>query len=398
MASRAAVVAEQLASLSLASANQPPDISDNNDKPDDRLLRATIADRPDDVMHALASGATAIDEAMRCALEHRCRSALYMLLQRGALARTIGVLPSLLHRPGMELRARASAALLLLGYVAQHQPPAAYRAGVRDVLMASACLREGPLLLAELVRSGHLEAAFADVPVQTRNDALRDALRLNEKARRVSWSSNPTNDAVVCGLVRTSIRRKYLGYDFARQQLQLCLDCLHTTPWRPELHARYPPRFRQQAKALLLCAQRPPLCNVPECVVLLVLEHLAQSELWEAPDVDLDDGEEVDFHARCRGAPPPPKHSSQGGGGPGGPEAAAAAAVADGARAESQQAGASSSRGGGAATSAGASASAAAGGAAAAGATASATETATGNKPRRGKFWMQKTASYNTLD
>ena len=302
------------------SSSPPPRIT-----PDAALLRAATEDSREGIAMALAMGATSVDAAMHAALSNGCTAALYILLQRGALARTIGVMPSLLHRPGLQLDQRVSAAELLLAYVAKEHSAAAYRASVRDVLLAGAAMREGPLLLAALVRSGHLEAAYglgsgeaqqqactgdgqdatdisdpvaAEALDTERFVALHEALTLNEKARRASWSTAfNAQDAVVCGLVRTPIRRRYSGYELARQQLQLCLD--KAAAWSPSVHHHYPRAFRELVRTVLLCASRPPLNTLPDGVLLLTIERLARAAFWDAPPLQLDEGAEVDFRAHA---------------------------------------------------------------------------------------------------
>ena len=102
----------------------------------------------------------------------------------------------------------------------------------------------------------------------------------------------------MCGVVRTPVRKRYRGYELARQQLQLCADGLNARPWGPDVHRLYPAGFREAARFLLLCATREPLCRLPECVLLLTIEHYAWSFFWEAPDFDYDEGE--DFHCRLQ--------------------------------------------------------------------------------------------------
>ena len=314
------------------SSSPPPRIT-----PDAALLRAATDNSQEGIAMALAMGATSVDAAMHAALARGCTAALYLLLQRGALARTIGVMPSLLHRPGLQLDQRVRAAELLLAYVAKEHSAAAYRASVRDMLLAGAAMREGPLLLAALVRSGHLEAAYglgggeaqqqactgagagdgqdttdisdpapadaydaAPAWQSERSAALHEALKLNEKARRASWSTAfNAQDAVVCGLVRTPIRRRYSGYELARQQLQLCLERLNAAPWSPRVHHHYPRAFRELVRTVLLCASRPPLNSLPEGVLLLTIERLARAAYWETPPLQLDEGAEVDFRAHA---------------------------------------------------------------------------------------------------
>jgi len=266
------------------------------EKPDDRLLAAALADSPELIAQALSSGATNIDAAMTIALDSGCAAALYMLLQRGALARTIGVMPSLLHRPGVRLDQRVNSAALLIEHISTAHSAAAYRASVHDVLLAGACLREGALILADLVAAGHLEAAFPNDG--QREKALLEARKLAVSARRVSWSSGGSQDAVVCGLVRTTIRRRYSGYELARQQIQLCIDGLNTVAWSPARHRCYPPPFRQLVRQVLLIARRPPLSQLDEDSLHLVLAHLARLHFWVAPSLDLDEGEEIDFRSR----------------------------------------------------------------------------------------------------
>ena len=74
--------------------------------------------------------------------------------------------------------------------------------------------RARPLLLARLARDGHLAKAYAHDEAAGRA-AVREAIKLNEKARRVSWASGGAQDAVVCGLVRTAVRKRYPGYALA---------------------------------------------------------------------------------------------------------------------------------------------------------------------------------------
>lgn len=283
-------------SLSETSTSARPTYERTNVTPDERLIAAAREDSPELIAQALAAGATSIDTAMFTALDGACIAALYYLLQRGALARTIGVLPSLLHRPGVPLQQRVDAAALLLSHIATSHSVHAYRASVHDVLLAGACLREGPLILAQLVSAGHLETCFREAG--SRESTLKEALKLAGAARRISWASGGSQDAVVCGLVRTTIRKHYSGYDLARQQIQLCLDGLHTVGWAPRVHRSYPPPFRQHVRQLLLLARRPPLSGLDEDMLFLVIAHVAWSTYWGAPAIDLDEGEEIDFRRR----------------------------------------------------------------------------------------------------
>ena len=272
------------------SSAEPPRVSS-----DSMLLDAACEGRCDAMTGAIMRGATALDPALRAAIAGGHASAIILILERGALATAIGTFSSALHRPGLSVDERIRAMNILLRHIAQ-QSPEGYRKAVAKALLAGGGLREGALLLAALVRGGHVACAFA---VADGNDRLaqrcvRKAIELNKKAQHVSWSLCAANaDAVVCDYVRVPIRRKFNGYVLAGQQLQLCMDGLAELPWSPAVHSLYPAPFRRAVRCVLLCAVREPLSKLPEALVHTILERLAALQFWEAPEVELEEGEEI---------------------------------------------------------------------------------------------------------
>ena len=99
-----------------------------------------------------------------------------------------------------------------------------------------------------------------------------------------------------------SVRRRYPHYELAAQQLRMCREGVGgLRSWSPSTHGRHPPPFRRLCAALLLYARRPPLCALPEALLLQLLEELADALYWRADlAVDVTDGEEF--------APAIPKH------------------------------------------------------------------------------------------
>jgi hypothetical protein len=104
---------------------------------------------------------------------------------------------------------------------------------------------------------------------------------------------------------------------------------LNALPWSPAVHRHYPPAFRAIVRLLLLCGTRPPLCLLPDGVLLLVLEQLARCLFWETPPIALDEGAEVAFGPQ-RGASSAREAPAGGGAAGGGGGAGGAAAGGDG--------------------------------------------------------------------
>jgi hypothetical protein len=303
---------------------------------DERLRLAARSGSVEAVSHALVDGARGIDAAIDAAVTCGHGAALRTILERSYLAKTIGVVASLLHRPNLSADARTRAAQLLLRDSADCCSPRQYRAAVCAVLYAGAVLREGPLLLGALVADGHLDAAFPhgrehNAPahlgrelhaeagvsdfrrarragsgglarVGSRGWALAAARDLNEQADKISWAAHSTLDAVVCDTVRVRIRRRYLGYRQAGEQLRLLIlagDGPHQ--WTPEMHVScYPASFRRCVLELLLCAQRSAAGDGAlgalyrnSDTLLSLVGALAWRTFWAAPEVDLEGGEEA---------------------------------------------------------------------------------------------------------
>lgn len=301
---------------------------------DQRLRDAARSGSVEAVSRALVDGARDIDAALDAAVDCGHGAALRTILERSYLAKTIGYVASLLHRPNLTAEARTRAAQLLLRDSADCCSPRQYRAAVCAVLCAGAVLREGPMLLGALVTDGHLDAAFP--PVRERNApagrehraevgmidsrlarragsgglahvgsrawALAAARTLNEQADRISWAAHSTLDAVVCDTVRVRIRRRYPGYRQAGDQLRL-LSAAGDGPhhWTPDVHVRcYPAYFRRCVLELLLCAQRSvaddgalgALYRNSDALLSLV-GVLAWRTFWAAPEVDLESGDEA---------------------------------------------------------------------------------------------------------
>lgn len=221
-----------------------------------------------------------------------------------------------------------------------------YDAAVGHTLLAAACLPEGPELVAHLVRDGHvarlpevphdrpgepatesppsrragngaaalrsaLRASDADARAST-PCAIRDALRLSRQVLhacglRVSEQASKYDGhqgwrdvkTLLCGTVRVQIHPRHLGrYELAAAQLELCRAALSTPDpsravassgslgafgWSPERHRLLPPRFRDAARVLLLCAARAesPLSRLPPEATLHIIELLAHAVFWE---------------------------------------------------------------------------------------------------------------------
>ena len=219
---------------------------------------------------AIASGATELEEAFRAALEAGGAAAMVRIVERGALARAIGVVASVLHRRGLAPAERSHAQSMILRHLATAEVPRAhYQAAVHSVLCAGACLRDGPLLLGALVRDGHFDGAFPADPAvaAARRKALKQALAINRQATRLSCAvSTSACDAVVCESVRVPIRRRFRGYELAGEQLRLLEGEL--APWSPAVHRLYPKAFRAAVHTLLLCCTRhEQLSKLPEVLV-----------------------------------------------------------------------------------------------------------------------------------
>ena len=177
---------------------------------DDRLRFAARTGSAEAAAAALREGARDIDDALRVALVAGHAAVLQQILERSYLAKTIGSIAGLLHRPNLSPQERTRATRLLLQYYACSDSVDAYRAGVCAVLCAGAVLREGPLLLGALVADGHLEAALPaassgeletvskrsvrnargwarakSLPPRSRAAALQAAKSLNDQAERI---------------------------------------------------------------------------------------------------------------------------------------------------------------------------------------------------------------------
>jgi hypothetical protein len=312
---------------------------------DDRLRLAARSGSVEAVSRALVEGARDIDAAIDAAVDCGHAAALRTILERSYLAKTIGCVASVLHRPNLSAEARTRAARLLLQDSADGCSARQFCAAVCAVLCAGAVLREGPLLLGVLVADGHLDAAFPPEPERpapthpgpeagteagsltsrrarraasggrprmgSRAWALASARTLNEQADRISWSAHSTLDAVVCDTVRVRVRRRYRGYRQAGEQLRL-LILAGNGPyhWTPEAHVTcYPDHFRRCVLALLLCAQRSAAADGAlggvyrnSDALLSLVGALAWRTFWAAPEVDLEGGEEV-LHSWQPGQP-----------------------------------------------------------------------------------------------
>ena len=162
------------------------------------------------ILAAFGAGATDSDGAIETMLAIATRGlSANMLLQRCALARTIGVTPRCCI-VGQEQRVAGAA--LLLDYVCANFNHAVYLEALRDTFTRRACLRCGPLILAMLHREGHYR--YLKTPVKNTvtspclspsgwKDLLEHFIKLNDKAKQISWSTSGAQDAVVCGLVPT---------------------------------------------------------------------------------------------------------------------------------------------------------------------------------------------------
>ena len=323
-----------------AAAEALANLSITKKSPDERLLAAAAKGDPQLILAAFGAGATDSDGAIKAALSNRHAGAVYMLLQRGALARTIGVTPSMLHRPGLPQEQRVAGAALLLDYVFKNFNHAVYLMALRDTFTAGACLRCGPLILAMLHREGHYR--YLKTPVKNTvtspclspsgwKDLLEHSIKLNDKAKQISWSTSGAQDAVVCGLVRTPVRRRYRGYDLAGIQLRLCLQGLHSSvppdllantktvlntekkpmefekwsldPWSPSSHATHYAHwrpFKLMVHTLLLCHNREgcEFARLPDVLLHMIIERLAYLTFWAEPLVNLDEGADVLFRGK----------------------------------------------------------------------------------------------------
>ena len=235
---------------------------------------------------AVGSGAVGLEAALEAAILHGHARVVMVLLERGALAAAIGAFASALHRPGLTTERRIQVMLLLLSFYRDgscHSQSLLEHA-IGKVLRAGATMREGPLLLAALVRAGHV---FAGEPY------CKKALQLNKRAVQISWSvARLPGDGVICDKVRVPVRRHYSGYLLAAQQLMLYAAGAAGVPWSPALHKHYPAPFREVARCLLCCWRREPLSKLPDEVVLCVLEHLAALTYWE-PALNLNEGFDI---------------------------------------------------------------------------------------------------------
>ena len=163
---------------------------------DEKLVRSAEAGDLESIASTLvAASGPGLEAALNAAISHQQAAAVLMLLERGALAAAIGVFASALHRPGLTCEQRLAVMEMLLshhrdlalgirsapelasssgssaslragskkgrGSSAQGRWEHIYRHAVAKVLNAGAVLREGPLLLAALVRA---RAAAPDVP------------------------------------------------------------------------------------------------------------------------------------------------------------------------------------------------------------------------------------------
>jgi len=255
---------------------------------DQALVQAAeVGDVPSMSAALVGSGPAGTEEALKAATVGKHAECVQLLLERGALAAAIGAFSSALHRPGLTMERRIETMLLLLAYYQDAGPPGKYHLAISKVLLAGAAQREGPLLLAALVRAGHLAGTVDET-------GCKKAQQLSKRAVQISWSvARQTGDGVICDQVRVPIRRHYPGYRLASQQLQLIAAAAAGVPWSPAMHKAYPLYFRSASFCLLCCWRREPLCKLPDEVALCVLEQLAALTFWEAPDVDVDEGWDI---------------------------------------------------------------------------------------------------------
>jgi hypothetical protein len=334
---RCAMAASSLPPLPEAvSMSTDPRLASTLTSTDQKLVRFAELGDVETLASSLArASAPGLEVALNAAIANRQAAVVLMLLERGALATAIGVFPSALHRPGLTYEQRLAVMEILLGHyrdlalsaASEHASsegslpragsankgrsgPSArdvaraqqvYRHAVSKVLNAGAAQREGPLLLAALVRGGHMRTAFEEpalldpTVIGVAHQCLSKALQLNKKAMHISWSVARQSgaDAVVCDLVRVPIRRHFSGYLLAQQQLHLCSAGLSSIPWSVATAKDYPRPFRAAARSLLLCWQREPLNKLPPEIAYCVLEQLAALTYWRAPVLDLGEGEDI---------------------------------------------------------------------------------------------------------
>ena len=194
---------------------------------------------------------------------------------------------------------------------------ARYRAAVGHVLLASACLPEGPELLTSLVWDRHVAHPLiaqepspeVEQPLQGRRRGPKKPAPASEcetpltvsgaveLSRRVllacTHMNSPKYDGyagqkdaktLLCGNVRARLRHECRhAYEQAAAQLHLCHQGVACHRWSPAHHLSYPPSFQQTVRVLLLCARRmeSPLSKLPVEALLVVVELFAHATYWE---------------------------------------------------------------------------------------------------------------------
>ena len=233
-----------------------------------------------------------------------------MLLKSTALCRHGGLSPIqvALHHPRVGCRVRVAMARLLLS----ERDSTWYRRERGQTLLAAACLRDGPAILAALVLDGHLsEGAGGDdeppepqlrrrkKPNNFAPTTLAGAVLLNRQVRFAVEHANGTRadtrgpydeyatyrDAkhVLCGEVRVSIRPSDLGvFNHAGEQLRQLLGG-RSRGWTPSTHRQFPAAFKAACRTVLLVAGRPdsPLHRLPSEALHLIFERTAELWFWD---------------------------------------------------------------------------------------------------------------------
>ena len=257
-----------------------------------------------------------VDDALEAAALGGHREAVNMLLKSTALCRHGGLSPIqvALHHPRVGCRVRVAMARLLLS----ERDSTWYRRERGQTLLAAACLRDGPAILAALVLDGHLSESAggdddppepAELRRRPRNKSLRrldyfaptvaGAVLLNRQVRFAVEHANGTRadtrgaydeyatyrDAkhVLCGEVRVSIRPSDLGvFNHAGEQLRQLLGG-RSRGWTPSTHRQFPAAFKAACRTVLLVAGRPdsPLHRLPSEALHLIFERMAELWFWD---------------------------------------------------------------------------------------------------------------------
>ena len=250
-----------------------------------------------------------VDDALEAAALGGHREAVNMLLKSTALCRHGGLSPIqvALHHPRVGCRVRVAMARLLLS----ERDSTWYRRERGQTLLAAACLRDGPALLAALVLDGHLSesAGGDDEPPEPQlrrrkkpnnfAPTLAGAVLLNRQVRFAVEHANGTRadtrgsydeyatyrDAkhVLCGDVRVSIRPSDLGvFNHAGEQLRQLLGG-RSRGWTPSTHRQFPAAFKAAVRTVLLVAGRAdsPLHRLPSEALHLIFERTAELWFWD---------------------------------------------------------------------------------------------------------------------